>query len=574
MASRDPPGGSSSAQRYTLGDWVVDPAGCRIAADGATVHLEPKVMEVLAYLVSHQGQLVTREALEQDVWRGALVGYDSVTGSIIKLRKALGDDARNPQYIETVPKRGYRLIAVVSDPPQALPERIVTAVNGDGIILDRKSWQRFGWRGALAVLAGALLVSGLLVNRWHGGTALSPAPDAASTLVSLLVLPFENISDDPMQDYFSDGMTEDIITDLSRVSHLRVIASNISSAYKKQQTQPRKIGEKLSVDYVVEGSVRRNGDTLRVNARLVDTRSGFQKWAARYDTRVTEVFSVQDELSGNIVEALALQLTRNERALLARKTTDNLHAYDLFLEAQRLSRVTTRESNEAAQSVYRKAIEADPGYGRAYGALAYNMAYAYRHGWSDRPRETLSRASELARQGVELDSSIPQTFWSLGYVYMTSKAFDKAIEAVNNAIAIAPNYGDGYDLLALIYNNLGESEKAIAMVSKGMELNPYYTWDYPFNLGRAKYQLGAYEEAIESLTDSLERNEFSIIPRLFLAASYVRAGRQADAEWEVEQIEMHNPTTTISHIRNAFAIDRPEMMAAFLDDLRQAGLPE
>jgi len=559
-------------QHFLLGNWLVDPEVGRISRDEATLHLEPKVMEVLAYLVSHRGQLVTREALERDVWRGALVGYDSVTGTIIKLRKALNDDAHAPRYIETLPKRGYRLIAQVTPLTEAVESSEATPGDVDASPA-RGSAKRPAYILAAAIVTLLALTVGLL---FLGGETGEPpvSPQALSAGSSLLVLPFENISDDPEQDYFSDGMTEDIITDLSRLSNLRVIASNTSFAYKHRKTTPQEIGNELGVTYVLEGSIRRSGDALRVNARLVDTRSGFQKWAARFDRPVAEAFSLQDELTGHIVEALALHLTREERERLARRSTDNLEAYDHFLEGQRLSRLTTREGNEEAQAAYRRAIQADPRYGRAYGALAYNMAFAYRRGWSDRPAETLDRALVLARQGVALDSSIPHTFWSLGYVLMMQKDFDKAKQAVRTAIAIAPNYGDGYGLLALILNNLGEAQEAIGMVTKGMQLNPYYTWDYPFNLGRAYYHLGRYDEAIEQLQDSLERNEFSIIPRLFLAASYVRAGRQEDAEWEADQIRIMNPASTLSHIRSAYAIDRPEMMEEFLLALRQAGLEE
>ncbi|MEJ2454299.1 MAG: winged helix-turn-helix domain-containing protein [Candidatus Thiodiazotropha sp.] len=566
----------SLTRGYSLGQWRVDPSGSRIFRDGDSIRLEPKVMEVLGYLVAHRGELVTREALERDVWRGALIGYDSITSTIIKLRKALNDDAHNPEYIETVPKRGYRLIAEVSG-LSANDEARAAFVDQDAPVKPPARQRKFKPAGLVWILLPAVLL--IAASIWllsrpmdKGPPPLSETP--APTTPSLVVLPFDNISDDPEQDDFSDGMTEDIITDLSRLSHLRVISSNTAFTYKNRLPSPQRIGEELGVDYLLAGSVRRQGDALRVNARLVDTRTGFQKWATRYDRRLEEVFSLQDELAGSIVEALALQLTAQEKALIARKTTTSLHAYDLFLEGQRLSRVSTRETNEAAQSAYRQAIQEDPDYGRAYGALAYNMAFAYRRGWSDRPRETLDRALELARAGVALDSSIPQTYWSLGYVYMMNKEFGKAKEAVRKAIAIAPNYGDGYGLLALIHNNLGEAEEAVHMVTKGMQLNPYYTWDYPYNLGKAYYLLGRYEEAIDALTDSLERNEFSIIPRLYLAASYVRAGRQEDAEWEVDQIRVMNPTSTLTHTRNALPIERPEMMEAFLADLKRAGLPE
>ncbi len=561
---------------YSLGHWRVDPAGSRLYRDGDSVRLEPEVMQLLGYLVEHRDELVTREALERDVWRGARVGYDAITRTIIKLRKALNDDAHDPEYIETVPKRGYRLIAEVAELPandmkdpvadgQATPARNTT-----------RQW-KFKRTGFVWVLLSAVLLIAALIWLLPQPADQAPPPVSevtAPAVPSLVVMPFDNISDDPGQDDFTDGMTEDLITDLSRMSNLRVISSNTSFTYKNRQPSPQQIGEELRVDYMLAGSVGRRGDTLRVNARLVDTRTGFQKWASRYDRRLEEVFSMQDELAGNIVAALALQLTAQERALIAHKTTTKLEAYELFLEGQRLSRISTRESNDEAQAAYRQAIQEDPDYGRAYGALAHNMALAYRRGWSDRPRETLDRALELARAAVALDDSIPQTHWSLGYVYMMQKEFEKAKEAVHQAIAIAPNYGDGYGLLALIHNNLGEAETAIHMVTQGMQLNPYTTWDYPYNLGKAYYLLGRYEEAIDALVDSLGRNEFSIIPRLYLAASYVRASRQEDAEWEIDQIRVMNPTSTLSHTRNALPIERPEMMETFLADLKRAGLPE
>lgn len=534
-------------------------------------------MDVLNYLVLHQGELVAREALERDVWRGALVGYDSVTSTIIKLRRALGDDAHNPKYIETVPKRGYRLIASVEQ-PVADGTGVSTLEPGEAAALQiRSRGKKTGIYGVLSLLI-VFIVGIALILLWQSGPKSSIPSAFLLSKPSIVVIPFENLSDDPEQDYFSYGMSEDIITDLSRLSHLRVIASKTLFAHinssNNGRPHPQEIGEEFNVEYILEGSVRRSGDALRVNARLVDTRSGFQIWASRYDRRLSDLFTVQDELTGNIVEALALRLTPNERALLSRKTTDNLQAYDLFLEGQRLSRINTRESIEAAQSAYRRAIGIDPGYGRAYGALAYNMALGYRRGWTDRPLETLTRALELAKQGVALDNSIPQTYWSLGFVYMMHRAFANAEEAARNAIVIAPNFGDGYGLLAQIHNNLGEAQKAIDMVAKGKQVNPYFTWDYLYSQGKAYYLLDRYEKAIASLTNSLERNEFAIVPRLYLAACYVRVGRLEDAEWEIDQIRILNSTSTITHTRNALPIEPPEMMNALLDDLRQAGLPE
>jgi adenylate cyclase len=388
------------------------------------------------------------------------------------------------------------------------------------------------------------------------------------------VLPFKDLTGDPDQASFADGMTDDIITDLSRLSGLQVIAANTSFTYKDKQVQPQELRRDLQVDWVLDSSIRRQGEVMRINARLVDAGTGFQKWAASYDRPTSQVFEVQEEVTDRIVEALALRVSDQERQRLAERSTNNLKAYDAFLEGQAASKLGTPASNRQAQRAYLRAIELDPDYGRAYGALAFTLAVAFRRGWTDTPLETLARALDLAKRGVALDDSIPQTHWALGYVYLMRRELEPAEAAAKRSIEIAPNYADGYGLLALINNNLGRPQMAIDQVTKGIKLNPYYTWDYPYNLGRAYYTLGHYEEAITALETAQERNENAAPIKLFLIASYVRTGRMGDAEWQVEELQMVNPEETISHTDNAIPISDPELKQAFLEDLRRAGLPE
>jgi adenylate cyclase len=389
-----------------------------------------------------------------------------------------------------------------------------------------------------------------------------------------VVLPFTNLTGDSDHASFVDGMTDDMITDLSRLSGLQAIAANTSFTYQGRRVEPQELRAELNVDFVLDGSVRRHGDLLRINARLVDARTGFQMWAARYDRPTSQVFEVQDEVTQSIVEALALRISDQEKQRLAQRSTDNLKAYDAFLEGQALSKLGTTESNQRAQRAYLRAIELDPSYGRAYGALAFTMAVAFRRGWTDTPLETMARALDLAKRGVALDDSIPQTYWALGYVYLMRKELEQAESAAMRSITVAPNYADGYGLLALINNNLGRPQMAIEQINKGVQLNPYYTWDYPYNLGRAYYTLGRYEEAISALEKALERNENAAPIQLFLIASYVRAGRGDDAAWQAEELQMINPEETVSHTDNAIPIADPELKKAFLDDLRAAGVPE
>ncbi|MCF7982971.1 MAG: winged helix-turn-helix domain-containing protein [Thiohalocapsa sp.] len=569
MSSPEIQATSASSASFRVGDWLVDPAAGQISKAGRAVKLEPKVMDVLAYLAVRQGELVTREELERDVWKGAVVGYDSITTAIIKLRKALTDDARQPRYIATIPKRGYRLIAEVRE--HAAEPASETSVGAADWAWSRTSGSRLSrwilWALVLTLLLGLAFV-------FYRSKQAQDANAPASSPPSIVVLPFTNLTGDSDHASFVDGMTDDMITDLSRLSGLQAIAANTSFTYQGRRVEPQELRAELNVDFVLDGSVRRHGDLLRINARLVDARTGFQKWAARYDRPTSQVFEVQDEVTQSIVEALALRISDQEKQRLAQRSTDNLKAYDAFLEGQALSKLGTDESNQRAQLAYLRAIELDPSYGRAYGALAFTMAVAFRRGWTDAPLETMARALDLAKRGVALDDSIPQTYWALGYVYLMRKELEQAESAAMRSITVAPNYADGYGLLALINNNLGRPQKAIEQINKGVQLNPYYTWDYPYNLGRAYYTLGRYAEAISALEKALERNENAAPIQLFLIASYVQAGRVDDAEWQAEELQMVNPEETISHTDNAIPIADPGLKQAFLDDLRAAGVPE
>jgi len=570
MVSPEIQGTLSGSGSFQVGNWTVDPAVGQIRSGELAVKLEPKVMDLLCYLARRRGEVVTREEIERDVWKGAVVGYDSITTAVIKLRKALSDDPRQPRYIATIPKRGYRLIATVQDP--AVRPKAEQGTAGAASAIRSAPSRAALWTWPLSAFALILLAGSVFwfyrAQDAQDGIGTSPS------LPSIVVLPFKNLTGDPDQAAFADGMTDDMITDLSRLSGLQVIAANTSFTYKDKQVQPQALRAELQVDFVLDGSIRRQGDVMRINARLVDAGTGFQKWAASYDRPTSQVFEVQDEVTDRIVEALALRVSDQERQRLAERSTDNLKAYDAFLEGQAASKLGTPASNQQAQRAYLHAIELDPGYGRAYGALAFTLAVAFRRGWTDTPVETLARALDLAKKGVALDDSIPQTHWALGYVYLMRRELEQAEAAALRSIAIAPNYADGYGLLALINNNLGRPEKAIDQITKGMQLNPYYTWDYPYNLGRAYYTLGRYEEAIAALEKAQERNENAAAIKPFLIASYVRAGRLGDAEWQVEELQMVNPEETISHTDNVIPIADPELKQAFLEDLRRAGLPE
>ena len=552
----------ADSTNFEIDGWQVSPDEGLLVRGDEVLHLEPKVMEVLCYLVAHAGEVVSRETLENDVWHGALVGYDAVTKTVIKLRKALDDSARQPRCIATIPKKGYQLIAPISWDKGPAQTAQIEKVPGN------TKNQLFRFASGKWLVAVLIVIGVTIFTLWPGQKSES------GKVPSLLVLPLVNLDEDRHHTVFADGMTEDIVTDLSGLAKLFVFASHTSFQYQGRQPNHTDLHQQLGVDYILEGNIRRSSDSIRINVELIDASSGFNVWAQRYDKNSDSVFSVSNEMTRELAQALQINLTTEEQQHLGKISTANLKAYDHFLAGQRIATQRTHESNQLSSQEYRRAIEMDPRYGRAYGALAFNKAVAYRRGWTETPMETLDRALALAEQATLLDSSTPQIYWVLGYVYMMRKNLNAAEHAVQKAITISPNYADGYGLLALINNHRGNAEKAIELIKKGMALNPYYTFDYPYNLGRAYYTLGKYKKAIVSLEAAQERNENVMPPKIFLAASYIGDGRIEDALWTVEQMRMLSPDISLSHIDKTIAISDKQLKEKLLHDLASAALPE
>ena len=550
-------------QPFMVGEWLVEPAIERISKGDLEEKVEPRVMDLLVCLAAQPGEVISREDLESEVWSGMVVGYDALSSAIIKLRKAFHEDSRHPEIIQTVTKRGYRLIGEVTP-----MEKVKSPGTQVSIKTIKKSNDKHLRWGLWAVLGFTLFGLGYGLTRDN-----SQSPDNQA-LPSIIVLPFVNRSDDTEQEYFSDGITEDIITDLSRISSLLVMARNTSFRYRGQTVKPEDIAKELSVQYMLEGSVRKAGNQLRINAQLVDTSNGYHVWAERFDRKLEQVFAVQDEVTRNIVNALAIKLTDQEETSLARISTNNFKAYEHFLLGQKYARERTREGFNRAIDEFEQAIKLDPQYARSYGALAIVFSRMATNAFTDSPVEAEDRALEMAKKAVELNDSLPHTYWALGFVHLYRNEFEEAAKSVEKSVNIAPNYADGYGLLALIHNRLGNPDEAMKFITKGMKLNPHYSWDYPYNLGRAHYYKGNYAKAIELLRKALARNENTMQPRLYLTASLSAVGMQEDAEWEVEQILTINPNMTITHVSNASGIVNTELNNKYMSDLRKAGLPE
>lgn len=551
---------------YQLGNWRFEAELLQLEKEGAVVKLQPLVARLLLELVKNAGRPVSREELMQTLWPNKVVVDEAISNAIKKLRQSLGDDSHHPQYIETIPKVGYRLISDV---------RVIEPHSNVQTKLEsNQPFSRLHNRLSASIVILALFIVTILAI-FYSSSDQNPTEIAQpqSETYAIAVLPFENIPKDTSEEYFTDGITADIITELSKLRSLRVIGRTTVFAYKGQPHDIKEIGRELGVRYIVEGSVQKSNKRLRINVQIADTTTGFQLWGDRYDVSVDDLFSVQDELANRIVDTLAVQLTPEERKNLGQAASRSFDAYESFLKGLEHWRARTDEGSSSAVEAYERAIEIDPYFARAYGALAVIQAFRYWRGLTDTPNETRDRALTLAKKAVDLDDQSFQSYWSLGFVHLYRREYDHAVKAVSKSLKLAPNYADGHALSAFIDVHIGEHERAIESTNKAISLNPFHAFQYPLNLGRANYGLGRYEKAAEALEESLEFNQVALLPRLFLAATYIRLGRVDDAEWEIEQLQMNAPEFTRAQVVKTIPFKEESELNQLLNDLQLAGLP-
>jgi len=558
---------------FEIGEWLVDPDSGRIRSGDDEVKLEPKVMAVLVCLAQQPGKVLSREELEAKIWTGTIVGYDALSNSIIKLRKALGDDRRDPRYIETVSKKGYRLVANVRRPRGNDEALVASPGDSSQTNTQRRKLKTIAFAAAAVVALGVSLVIALDPFGLRGSA--DEMTFAEQTKPAIVILPFKNLSDDPKQEYFSDGITDDLITDLSRVSGLQVMARQSSYFYKNREVPIDKVAKDLGVQYILAGSVRKNGENIRVNVQLTNATTGRTAWAERFDRTSTNFFGMQDAITKKIVSAMFDKVSDHQATHATVRATGNFAAYDKFLLGQQYTARRTKQDYDRAVEAYEQAIALDPNYARAYGALAVTVSFAYRYGWTDlSTSEARARAMELAKKAVELDPDSPQVNWSLGFVHLFRQEYAQAEAAAKKSVELSPSYADGYGLLAFVSNLRGQPADAERYIKKAISLNPYHTFDYPWNLGLAYYNLGRYQEAASALEDALLRNDNALWARLYLAASYIRLGRMEDAKWEIDKVRFQYPGTTLTNFSVALPLENREQMQAVLGDLRKAGLED
>ncbi|OBQ84273.1 adenylate/guanylate cyclase domain-containing protein [Mesorhizobium sp. WSM3873] len=403
-------------------------------------------------------------------------------------------------------------------------------------------------------------------------TAASRPATAAPPKLSIAVLPFANMSGDAEQDYFADGISEDIITALSKLSQLFVIARNSSFTFKGQNVHVQEVGSKLGVRHVLEGSVRKSGNRVRITAQLIDAASGGHLWAERFDRDLTDIFAVQDDVTQQIVGALALNLTEGDRQRLAPEYARNTQAYDYFMRGRELWHRLTKETNVAARDLLQRAIELDPKFASAHAFLALTHGLDHLNRWSASPPESMAQAEEAATRAVTLDDSDPWAHWALAIVKLYTRRHDEAIDEAEHAIALNPNFAEGHVILGEALHYSGRSEQALESYARGKTLNPYFPDVLLHFQALASFQLGRYEEAVDLLLQRLARNAVTDVSRALLAASYGHLGRFAEAREAWQEVLRVNPDYSLDYRRKVLPYKNPADFELIVDGLRKAGI--
>lgn len=555
---------------YRIGEWSIDPKRGFACRQDENVHLEPKATELLNYLASRSGEVVSRDEMLETVWPNVIVGDEVITNTVAKLRRALQDDPKSPKLIETIPKRGYRIVASVSE----------AQASGINILVSPSLWTVI----VLAVLATS---GAAMLSMWPWTSKVDtasiermafPLPDRPS----IAVLPFENLSNDSGQEYFADGMTEDLITDLSRVSGLFVIARNSSFAYKGRPVDIKIVGRELGVHFVIEGSVRKVGSKLRINVQLIDTRTGGHLWAQRYDSDIDDVFTLQDQIMSKIVAALSVKLTGIEKDYAAFQETHNPTAYQAFLRGWAAYRRETPEDFSRAITHFEKAVEEDPAYGRAHAALAAIYWESYRKRWYRRLGiSPISLAWQQANEYLEKSMVAPTPLaHKIASAMLTmNRRYDEAITEAERAIAIDPNDPLGYVALAEALIFIGSSEKAEGFVRKAMRLDPQNPAPYLLVLGKAQLVNGAVADAILSLEQATQRSPDNRLAWMALISAYGSLGQAEKAKTALTilgDLQQRDKLVsfTVANAREHWPFKTDNNRDRFLDGLRKAGVPE
>ncbi|MCI0486702.1 MAG: tetratricopeptide repeat protein [Blastocatellia bacterium] len=519
---------------FKLGHWLIEPRLNSISADGIVNRIEPKVMEVLVCLAEHAGEVVSKEELMQKVWADRFVTDEVLTNSIFELRKALGDKARRPCFIQTIPKRGYRLIAPVSlqtgssieTEQPALPERRQARAS--------RRWKLAG----IGMLAAVLII--LAGLKWDALPGLIAGKTKSESIRSIAVLPLKNLSNDESQDYFADGMTEALTSSLARLLPLRVISRSSVMQYKSASKTMPDIGRELNVDAVVEGSVLRTGNRVRITVQLIKTATDRHLWAESYERDSSDIFALHREVSQAIAQEIEINLKLQKEAYRADTRATGPEAYEAYLKGRHLADGMKEEEIREALSYFERAVAADPGYAQAHAGTAGCYISLVEHNYA-RPDEAYPQAKTSAMSALRLDDSLVEAHTWMGIVKIFyDRDWEGALEEFRRALELNPNYAKGHLWFGEYLWAAGRVEEAIAEIERAQDLDPLSLKTH-MTAGDLFYTLQRYDEAAQEYRRALTVDPNHPLAHKGLGHCYFRNSKMSEAEAEYDKFKELSP---------------------------------
>ncbi len=560
--------------------YVLDFGRGYLLADGEEVALRPKTFDFLCYLVANPGRLISKDELLTALWPNVNVSDDSVVQCVTELRRALGD--HDQRLIRTVQRRGYRFeVPLTIDAKPAMRQFTTVAADGDKPGGPERPYP-FAAVGRRNLVLGATMLALLLAMAtftvWWGpgvDNRISPPPP-----LSIVVLPFKNLSGDPAQEYFSDGVSNDLSTELSRLPGLFVIAHATARTFKGKDVDARQVGRDLNVRYLLDGSVRRDPDAIRLNVQLISAETGASVWAERFVRGHNQLADWQEEVIGRIANALNFRLTTLESERGLRKVRGNLEAFDLTMRGWAMVYAAKKPENYfSARALFEQALERDPRTANALAGIGWTSAVMVLDGWSVSPAQDVAAARAAAAKALALNPNHFVAHHVRGFVFRLERRTIAARDAFRTAIAINPNFAPGYAQLGATEIELGRPEATIPAVEHAMRLSPRDPSLGPWLafIGMARLHLGQYEEAASWLSRAIDTGTPVARHHAYLASALALARRLPEARAVLAEFRKTMPTTTIASLR----ANSRSTVAKFIvqqeplfDGLRIAGLPE
>lgn len=604
-----------------FGSFRLDPQNACAWHGEEMIKLTPKAFAVLQHLIDNAGRLVTKEEFFTAVWPETVVSDMALSVCVSEIRKSLSDDAKTPQYIETVHRRGFRFIAPLNPTPPVVSDQLSVVsreeeekqeTNGQSLASSvqglESEEQRLGetdqtldarpqtldtsvslassWFTRSVALAVVLFVTvAVLIVQYWSRLTLSPqssvlVTEEAKLLLplpdkpSIIVLPFVNMSGDPSQEYFSDGVTEEITATLSRVAGLFVIARTSAFTYKGKAVKVQDISREMGVRYVLEGSVQKANGQVRIIAQLIDATTGEHLWTERYDRPLQNIFALQDEIRQQITLALQVRLAPEESGQFQSPPTTNLDAYDLYLRGTEAfwRAVYKNDPLTPARQLFEQAIALDPQYAEAYARIGEMYSLDWFFDPSRNQGQSLERALAMGQQAIALNDALPLPHAIVGRVLAWKRQYEQAVVEAQRAVTLDPNFAEGYFHLGNVLFLTGPPDDSVKALEQAIRLNPKPPDAYFFVLAASYRLAGRYQEALTVGKQFAARHPDFHPIHFHLAVCYAELNQLEEAHAAGAEMLRLNPIFTLASFERFWPVKDPAVMERTLAALRKAGL--